>query len=486
MDTTTKYACALIPGLPLQALRRVQPEVGDCPLAIVHGHGSKALIVNASRAALQAGIFLGMSPVQAKSIAPAVILRSVSERVIDSARQALIDVAFSFSPNVMPLGGDSVVLDMTGLFSMYPSPHSFAAAIEATITKAGLMARIGIANGPRLARVAAKAGLGVISGQEATAIANLPVSALEPSEKLLQTLISLGITSVGQLASLGSGIGDRLGLEAVNLQILARGKDVLVLDPIAPNKTFQEAVDLEWTIDRIEQLSFLMSASIERLVLRLDSHNLVPSILIVSLNLEPVGEHIVSAHPAAPTADIRSLSNLVRRAIEKDPPPAPVLGFSLQAEGAPAIPVQGDLFGVPMPNPRELGALLGRLAVLAGADSVGAPDDDGAIVPFAPRRLPQSRPSLGQRPMILAARRLAELPKVQVSLKQDGRPSYVYGGGLSGPINRAAGPWGVEREWWTEQPVKGANWDVEVAQHGVYRLWHDFISDQWFIESVWD
>ena len=269
MDTTTKYACALIPGLPLQALRRVQPEVGDCPLAIVHGHGSKALIVNASRAALQAGIFLGMSPVQAKSIAPAVILRSVSERVIDSARQALIDVAFSFSPNVMPLGGDSVVLDMTGLFSMYPSPHSFAAAIEATITKAGLMARIGIANGPRLARVAAKAGLGVISGQEATAIANLPVSALEPSEKLLQTLISLGITSVGQLASLGSGIGDRLGLEAVNLQILARGKDVLVLDPIAPNKTFQEAVDLEWTIDRIEQLSFLMSASIERLVLRL-------------------------------------------------------------------------------------------------------------------------------------------------------------------------------------------------------------------------
>ena len=122
MDTTTKYACALIPGLPLQALRRVQPEVGDCPLAIVHGHGSKALIVNASRAALQAGIFLGMSPVQAKSIATAVILRSVSERVIDSARQALIDVAFSFSPNVMPLGGDSVVLDMTGLFSMYPSP----------------------------------------------------------------------------------------------------------------------------------------------------------------------------------------------------------------------------------------------------------------------------------------------------------------------------------------------------------------------------
>ena len=47
-------------------------------------------------------------------------------------------------------------------------------------------------------------------------------------------------------------------------------------------------------------------------------------------------------------------------------------------------------------------------------------------------------------------------------------------------------PWGVEKGWWTEQPVKGANWDVEVAQHGVYRLWHDFISDQWFIESVWD
>lgn len=489
------YACVLAPGLPLQALRRTDPALAEAPLAVVAGAGTRAVVTHAARAALAAGVAAGMTPVQARSVAPGVVLRTVSARVLDAARRTLIDVALGFSPHVAPCGMDAVVLDARGTGAMFPTPGALGAAIEAAAARAGLTVRVGIAAGPRLARMAARSGPGVTvlaPGAETAAVGGLPIAILDPSPRLAETLAGLGVTTVARLAALGRGLGVRLGPEGVDLQALARGLDRAPLEPLPHEESFVEAVDLDWTLDRLEPLAFLLSAAVERLVLRLEARRLVPSALSLSLDLDPAGVHVVGGRPAAPTRDLRSLVDLLRRAVDASPPPAPVRGFSLSASGDRVIAAQGDLFGPPMPDPGALGELLGRLGMLAGPDAVGAPAASdagdrvaGGLAPFAPRPLPQARPGIGGRPPVLALRRFADPPAVAVR-EQGGLPIALSGAGLSGPIVRAAGPWYVDAAWWTDRPVAGAFWDVEVPGRGLYRLWHDLAQDRWFVEGGLD
>lgn len=479
----------------MQALRRTDPDLAAVPLAVVAGEGTRASVTHASRAALASGVAVGMTPVQARSVAPGVVLRTVSDRVIEAARRTLIDVALGFSPNVAPCGMDAVVLDARGVDAMHATRGGLGAAIEAAAARAGLSVRVGIAAGPRLARMAARAGPGVTvlpPGDETITVGNLPIAILDPPRDLAAMLASLGVGTVARFAALGSGLGVRLGPEAMDLQALARGVDRAPLDPIPADESFVEAVDLEWTLDSLEPLSFLLSAAVERLVLRLEARCLVPSSLSLSLDLDPAGVHVVGVRPAAPTRDVRSLVGLFRMAIDASPPSAPIRGFCLSATGDRVVAAQGDLFGPPMPEPGALGELLGRLAALAGPDAVGAPvasdapnQIGGGMVTFSPRLLPQARPGTGSRPAVLALRRFVDPPVVEVRTA-GGIPTTLAGAGLSGPVVRAAGPWYVDAAWWTKLPLAGACWDVEIPGRGLYRLWHDLAQDRWLVEGSLD
>ncbi len=489
------FVCVLAPGLPLQALRRTDPELAQVPLAVIGGAGTRACVTHVSRAARGAGVAVGMTPSQARSVAPGAVLRVVSERVIEAARQALIDVALGFSPCVAACGLDAVVLDARGLSGMHATHGALGSAIEAVSARVGLSVRVGIAAGPRLARMAARSGPGVtelVPGRETAMVGDLPIAILDPSPDLAAALDGLGIRTVAQFAALGPGLGVRLGPEAMDRHALARGLDRASLDPLPPGEAFVEAVDLDWTLDRVEPLAFLLSSSVERLVSRLGARRMVPSMLTLSLDLEPAGVHVVSVRPAAPTGEVRSLVGLLRRAIDATPPPTAVRGFSVSATGDLAIPAQGDLFGIPMPDPGTLGNLLGRLGALAGPEAVGAPvagdgraRSGGELGPFAPRALPQVRPGLGGRPVALALRRFADLPAVRVRVLA-GRPAAIDGAGLSGPVVHAAGPWYIDAAWWTDRPLAGACWDVEISGRGLYRLWHDMAQDRWFAEGGLD
>lgn len=493
--TSRVFACVLAPGLPLQALRRTDPDLANASLAVVGGAGSRAVVTHASRAALASGVAVGMTPVQARSVALGVVLRTVSGRVIEAARRTLIDVAAGFSPHVAPCGLDAVVLDARGTGVMFPTHGALGAAIEAVASRAGLTVRVGIAAGPRLARMAARSGPGVTvlaPGTETAMLGNLPIAILDPSPNLATTLVGLGVTTVARFAALGRGMGDRLGPEAMDLHALARGIDRTTPDPLPPDESFIEAVDLDWTLDTLEPLSFLLSAAVERLVLRLDGRRLAPSSMALSLELDPAGVHVVEGRPATPTRDVRSLVALLRRALDLSPPPSSIRGFSLSVTADRISEIQGDLFGPPMPDPGALGDLLGRLATLAGPDAVGAPvagdaqaRSGGDLGPFSPRALPQARPGVGSRPAVLGFRRFADPPAIKVRTV-GGMPTALSGAGLSGPIVRAAGPWYVDAGWWTARPVAGACWEVEIPGRGLYRLWHDLAQDRWLVEGCMD
>jgi protein ImuB len=433
-------------------------------------------------------------------VSPDVRLLVVPIPVLDTARQALVDVALAFSPHVEPRGFDAVLLDGRGTSARFPTPESLGCALLHAAERAGLRVRVGLARGPRLARIAARSAFGVTvlpAGCEADALARLPLTLLDPSPDLAGVLEHLGIRSIGDFARLGErGIGTRLGPDAMDIHALARGIDRGVLEPLAPLESFQEAVALDYLMHALDPLAFLLSGAIERLSNRMQCRGLAPALVRLSLEMDPEGIHSIEIRLPAPTNDLRSLLSLLRLAIEKTPPPGPVAGFTLLAQGERRGTAQGHLFGPPMPDPGRLADLMGRLEAIAGPGNVGAPGirdtrepDASTIRPFAPRALHALRAAAGEGasrpPPTLTFRRFATPMEVRVRLR-DHVPVDLAGPGLSGPVRHAAGPWYTDAGWWTDRPLAGALYDAEIPGHGLLRLWHDLLDDRWFVDGTYD
>jgi len=494
MKKPREYACVLAPALPLQALVRSEPDLVRQAVGTVEGEGTRAVVHHLSRAALAAGVRAGMTPSQARSVAPGVVLRTVPPAVIAAARQAMVDVAFAHSPRVQPVDDGAVVLDVTGTDRLYPSRPALGCVLQAACGKVGLRARVAVASGHRIALIAARSGEGVVvvtRGAEAAALAPLPLKALDPSPPLFATLARLGLRTIGDFARLDKrGLGIRLGPEAMDLHRLAGGEDAAPLAPLAPSEVFEESVSMDYVLDNTEPLAFLLAAAIERLAARLAARLMAPAGLTLSLDLDPEGLHALSLTLPAPSADVKSLLTLLRHSLDGRPPPAPVRGFTLSATGSPPTVAQGHLFGPPLPEPSRVSTLLARLSAMAGLGRVGAPAvvdgagrDVSAMAPFDPAA--GQGPAASSRPLVLAFRRFD--PPVEVAVDaRDGIPVRVRGADLFGRVLHVAGPWYADAGWWTGRDQAGAFYDAEVAGVGILRLWRDLATERWWVDGAYD
>ena len=82
-----------------------------------------------------------------------------------------------------------------------------------------------------------------------------------------------------------------------------------------------------------------------------------------------------------------------------------------------------------------------------------------------------------------AAGRRPEQPaevRAVVAEETTSRPRVV------GRVRVASGPWRLEEEWWQEDPVTRDYWDVELGDGGLYRLYRDRGSGDWFVDGIYD
>ncbi|MEJ2581552.1 MAG: DNA polymerase Y family protein, partial [Acidobacteriota bacterium] len=57
---------------------------------------------------------------------------------------------------------------------------------------------------------------------------------------------------------------------------------------------------------------------------------------------------------------------------------------------------------------------------------------------------------------------------------------------IQGLVRVAAGPWTLEDGWWSDQPVERDYWDVELSGGGLYRIYLDRTSGEWFADGMYD
>ncbi len=555
-----RIACIFAPCFPLAARLRAEPELGGKPIVICRGDGTAARVIAASRAAWRFGLRPGTTLAQARSRLPDVIARAhdvVAER---SASEALLEAATTLSPRVEAGTNDRVFADISGMEKLFPgdggeSEIGRTAMLAAEVLS--LVVQVGIADTKLAARIAAAnpdSPTIVPAGGEAAFLAPLPLSRLDLTQRLRETLGKWGVQTAGQLAALPADrVTARLGPAGEAAHRAARGEDPEPLLPHHPPATLTEGLELEWPVVTLDPLLATLRPCLERTHLRLAHQDLACTLLELELVLEPEGVDRRLIRLPAPARDVEALLALIRLEIEARPPEGPVAAFRCIVHPDRPRTGQLTLFGPPEIHPDRLAVTLARLAARLGPDRVGSPRVvDGHLpertisVPFTPPPPPKSRTAPRRGRGLLAVRALRPPVALEVIVEEEEskgqRDSSTVGAGprarppqvhdvervrqpdhlhffasqlpsvpasqlpgvpasqrpisvasetgakphIQGLVRVAAGPWSLEEGWWKDEPIAREYWDVELSGGGLYRIYRDSTSGDWFGDGVYD
>ena len=311
-----------------------------------------------------------------------------------------------------------------------------------------------------------------------------------------------GLRTLGDLAALPpDDVAARLGQEGVRWQRLARGEDAAPLVPSVPEERFEQALDLEWPIEELEPLAFVLGRLLEPLEAHLERRGRGAAVLHVRLFLVKTSGGARDVHERSlqlptPIREARTLRTLALLDLESHPPSGPIDRVVVAVDPTPARIVQFSLITRPLPSPEQLSTLMARLQALMGETRCGAPAlvdswKPGAFKmrPFAPRdaNAVTSAPS----PLALALRRFRHPVPARVRV-DDGKPSRVTidrRGFSGGGVARCAGPWRTSGDWWRKRESDGWDrdeWDVTLTDGATYRLFRARDTEQWFVDGVLD
>jgi len=503
-----RIACAHAPQIALQSVLRglTEPHEREAPIALAAEPGGRALLLGLTRTARLAGACLGMTVTQARAIVPSLRVMRARQADVEAAQAALQDLGLSFAPRIEAEPG-RVFFQVGDLGSLYPSEQAVAQTIGARATQLGLAVRVAIASSKGLARVGTRAGAIVIlpgtAGAAKARLAGLPLTVLDLDEETHRAMRDWGIKTVGELASLpGPEVTLRLGANGAHFHQLANGMDAEPFLPQPPADAIEEGTEVDYTIESLEPLSFLLRGLLDRALQRLACRSLACAGLTLRLSLTPRGFAVREIALPSPTREASILLQLVRLDLERRPPDTGVVGMSILIRPARIRSTQLDLFRPNGPAPEQLAATIARLSALVGPEHVGTPcvvDSwkeevmviEPPMVEPATRPVPRERPRENRRDghdeakATLGIRRFRPPRDVEVLIGPTG-PAALRGRETTARILVAAGPYRMSGEWWAGGGFCREYWDVHASDGALYRIHQDRETSRWYLDGYYD
>jgi protein ImuB len=405
---------------------------------------------------------------------------------------ALLDLGRAFTPRVEAPRPTPVLLDLHGLGRAWPTPEALGRALLDAARERALTVQVALAFSRVAALVLARAHEGVTvvpAGGEAAALAPLPLSLLDLDPGRADLFGRWGLRTFGDLAALPlSGLAQRLGEDGPRLVRLARGEDKAPLVATPLPAAFEMTLDLDWPVDGLEPLSFLLARVLEPLCSTLDARGRRAAAVELSLRLVDGSVHRRALRPALPSGDPRTWRTLLLLDLESHPPRDAVQALTVSAEPTPSRVVQFSLLDPAQPSPERLAETMARLVDWTASGRAGAPalldthrPGAFALGTFAPGAFsPSSSPAPAPRTALRVFR--PPLP-ARVTLRA-GAPAFVSAPGVRGAVAESAGPWRASGDWW-DVAWSREEWDVAL-EAGVYRIYRDRLREAWFVEGELD
>jgi protein ImuB len=458
-------------------------------------------------------------------IADAPVAPAASPPPANDPGEALVSTAREFSPRVERVSARAVVCDVDGLERLFGDVRAIASELRREAADRGVIARVAVAatRGAALLLAHARPGLTIVDpGTEAAMLAPLAIRALDavsgvevpPADasppapparfyrtspmqdiaraqgrrrshgtasaveararyaSMMETFVRWGVRTLGDLAALPPAqLSARLGQPGVRLQRLARGEDTGPLVPLVPEESFEAHLDLEWPIEGLEPLSFVLGRLLDPVCAQLERRGRAAAVLTTSLRLVSRETHVRSLQLPAAMRDARVLRTLALLDLEFHPPGAGIDGVTVRVEPTPGRVLQFSLLERALPAPEQLSTLVARLSALMGQDRCGSARTVDthrpgafAMVPFAveqtaavaaPDALLESVTSrdggAGASVAVAPALRRFRHPlpiRVQLAGARPARVAADRTGIPTGHVEMAAGPWRSSGDWW--------------------------------------
>lgn len=207
--------------------------------------GQRDVITAACPVAISLGLHPGMAAAHARALVADLEVRDADPDG-DKAwldRLALHAVGH-WTPTAASSGQDGLWLDLSGSSHLFGGEERFCRRLLRFLARLGFSARIAVAGAPGAAHALARYGREAITlvkpGQEAEAIASLPLAALRLQPHTLEAASRFGLERISDLYSMPRGpLARRLGLNTVTRLDQARG---IVAEPVVPVIPFERPI----------------------------------------------------------------------------------------------------------------------------------------------------------------------------------------------------------------------------------------------------
>lgn len=501
IDSTAKplYAAVHAAEFPAQALLRLRSDLKSQPVVVLQGCAPKESVCAMNSHARKHGATLGMTRLEAEEM-DGMLLLSRSEDSEAAARSIFLESVSQFSPRIEESSQGTAcifVLDITGTGRLFGPTQKLAERIRDDLLTAGFHASIAVSSNYDTARMKSEVTRGITiipPGEEANALAKLPLASLQLPEDRYETFALWGIRTLGEIASLPEPeLITRLGQEARLLRELARGEALHTFQPIEPSFSLEEFVAFETHVEQMESLLFIGASMIDRLVSRAASRALSLALLTVHMKLEGGQVYQRVIRPALPSNDRKFLLKLLQLEIAAHPPQAAVISLTLSAEAGQSSKVQLGLFAPQTPEPSRLDVTLARIKALVGEDRVGSPVLEDTHEPGRFRidnfTVDDQVSSPQSTPPRIALRRMRPPVAVRVDLRAM-RPVMFRDGTRRYEVMAAYGPWKTSGCWWSMNSWETEEWDVLAVDSSGEALScllvFDNVRNQWQLDAVYD
>jgi protein ImuB len=447
------------------------------------------------------------------------------------AHAALLDVAWSITPRVEDTAMDTLLIDLSGLASLFGAEDKIVRRITAGASSFGINVQVAVSANVETARIVARALPGptvVPAGEERRFLETLPVGMLSPSEELSGIFDRWGVATCKSLASLPVlSLSECAGQEGVRLHAIASGKGMRSLLLAEPAQKFEEWFELDEAVEDLESLSFLLGRLLDQLSARLSARALSVAALRVNFELQPAFDNAfdtmrdllrVKPSPSTfscslelpvPTRDSKLLLKLLRLRLQSNPPGAPIQKIHLSAQSSLARVTQGSLFIPTAPDPDKLELTIARIASVVGRGNVGSPHlpdshrpdalhlqnfSIAAVTDLASDDTSQNSLASPQQTATSQIALHVFRPPIPARVElQANKPVFATFQGRSGKVIHASGPWRTSGDWWESQPWQEAAWDLELQfsaesspARGFYRFSYDELLEKWFVRGIYD
>jgi protein ImuB len=464
-----------LPRLPIDRIKRQSTlnsvALDETPHVVIAKQNNALVIYALDDLAARSGLSIGLPLANARAICPELTVFDADEAADRKTLEDIADWCDRFTPLVALDPPDGLFLDITGCAHLFGGEGALLQTVIGALTKRGFTVSAAIASTSVCARTLTRhvSGKIIAAGEEAKAVAPLPVTALGASEAIAGGLRRAGLKTIGDVASRARHeIAARFGAGFTAHLEHALGQGDAPISPRKPlpdyivEKRFPEPVATETVI------AINLSALAAMLVAAMDKQGKGARRLEASFFRTDNAVRTIAVDTGRPVTRREVIDRLFRERLEalKDPLD-PGFGFDLirlSASRTEIMVQQQRDFDTSVHDNDELAALIDRIAARIGGKRVVVhlPKDThipehavlampaqhhlaAAVQASWPKRVATEPPL---RPLRLFDR--PEPIKVPFATVPDGPPHQFTWRRVTHTVARVEGPERIAMEWWKQ------------------------------------